>query len=456
MTTSRYPEITDELLSAYIDNAVSEEERALIQRAVLEDASVAWRLATLQETVRLLRNLPVLQAPRSFVLTADQVGQPAREPAPIAGVVTMEPHRKTDVMSDVRTAAPSPQVRKWKELFEGWRRFWRAGSPAWRNAMAASMALLLVTLILPALLTKEHPPEMMLSDAAVPSAPVVSEGALPTAAIQPPDETDATQRKTGETSPAIQPAEAPAEVVQEQAAPEVRSSAMEVEPRATALPAAPEGMALSSPHEDSLFPMMERSMANEGGMVGPYDQISGPSAAAGVAPAAVPPAAPMLPAPMLRESADALTLQTAPQPSESAAAMAVTAAPLDEAQSAATPETGQATDEVAPTPASEETLASAEIPESAEKTNQREATASLEESEIAPLVEKATTTSAMQERQASTISAAAPTPQGSTAGGFLAGASLSTVVGTLLPWLRLGSALAFILFGLLWWRSRRI
>jgi hypothetical protein len=136
--------------------------------------------------------------------------------------------------------------------------------------------------------------------------------------------------------------------------------------------------------------------------------------------------------------------------------MAVTAAPLDEAQSAATPETGQATDEVAPTPASEETLASAEIPESAEKTNQREATASLEESEIAPLVEKATTTSAMQERQASTISAAAPTPQGSTAGGFLAGASLSTVVGTLLPWLRLGSALAFILFGLLWWRSRRI
>jgi len=348
-------------------------------------------------------------------------------------------------MTDVRTAAPSPQVRKWRELVEGWRRFWRAGSPAWRNAMAASMALLLVTLVLPALLTTKHPPEMMLSDAAVSSAPGASEVALPAATIQQPDEIDATLRKTGETPPAMQPAEAPAEVAQEQSAPDVRSSAMEVESQAAALPEVSEGVALSSPHEDPLFPMMGPSMANEGGMAGPYDQISGPSAAAGVAPAAVPPAAPML-----RESADTFALQTAPQPSESAAAMTVAAAPLDEAQPTATPETVQATDAVAPTLTSEETLGSAEKP------SQREATVSLEEPGTAPLTENATTKSAVKERQASATAAAAPTPQGSTVGGFLAGASLSAVVDTLLPWLRLGLALAFILFGLLWWRSRHI
>lgn len=448
MTTSRYPEITDELLSAYIDNAVSEEERALIQRAVLEDASVAWRLATLQETVRLLRNLPLLQAPRSFVLTADQVGQPVREPAPIAGVVTMEPHRTTDVMTDVQAAAPSPQVGKWKELVEGWRRFWRAGSPAWRNAMAASMAFLLITLLLPALLTTEHPLETVLSDAAAPSAALAPEASLPTATVQQPDETGAILQKAEETPPAMQPAEAPAEVAEEQSAPEIRSSAMEVEPRAAALPAAPEGVALSSPHEDSLFSMREPSMANEGEIAGPYGQIFGPSAAAGVAPAAVPPPAPMPPAPMLRESADALALQTAPQPSESAAAMAVAATPLDEAQPPVTPATEQATGEVV------SALTLAETPESAEKMSQKEAIGSSVESGTAPLPVNAAT--AMQERQTSTLTVAAPTSQDSTAVRFLAGTSLSTVVGTLLPWLRLGSALAFILFALLWWRSRHI
>ena len=90
MKRSSYPEITDELLSAYIDNAVSDAERALIEQAMREDTTVAWRLATLRETVNLLRAMPVLQTPRSFTLTAEQLGQPVRTPALVPGVIAVE------------------------------------------------------------------------------------------------------------------------------------------------------------------------------------------------------------------------------------------------------------------------------------------------------------------------------------------------------------------------------
>ena len=77
MTTAPYPQVTNELLSAYIDEAVTEEERRLIEQAVAEDVDVAWRLESLRATVRLLRELPALSLPRSFVLTPEQIGQAA-------------------------------------------------------------------------------------------------------------------------------------------------------------------------------------------------------------------------------------------------------------------------------------------------------------------------------------------------------------------------------------------
>ena len=52
MTTAPYPQVTNELLSAYIDEAVTEEERRLVEHAVAEDADVAWRLESLRATVR--------------------------------------------------------------------------------------------------------------------------------------------------------------------------------------------------------------------------------------------------------------------------------------------------------------------------------------------------------------------------------------------------------------------
>ncbi len=144
MTTSRYPAITDELLSAYIDGAVTGTERIAIEQAVIDDPDVAWRLTTLQETVSLLRSLPVVQAPRSFVLTAQQVSRVSPEntrPADVA-LEKPAPHRG-------RVA----EAGAWGRFVEGWRRFWQGGNPALRNAMAASMAALLLLLIVPSLLS---------------------------------------------------------------------------------------------------------------------------------------------------------------------------------------------------------------------------------------------------------------------------------------------------------------
>lgn len=444
MTTSRYPEITDELLSAYIDNAVSEEERALIERAILDDASVAWRLATLQETVRLLRNLPLLQAPRSFALTRDQVGQPLHEPAPVAGVVTAEPRG----VADAHRGMSSPRPGRWSEWFEGWRRFWRAGSPVWRNAMAASMALLLVTLILPTFLTMEQPPAAMLSDAAVASIPTATEMAQPAAPAAPDrrDEMEATDRQIDspaqEASPALQPTEAPvsaaavaAAAVEEPSSVVASSAAPNVQPQGAALPAASEaeGAAFGGSYEDPL-----QSMRTGSGMAPMHTEGSIASGPGEVRSMAVPPAAALA-----RESAQDVAAETAPQAPEGAAPIA---SPMtaETAQPVLTPEAEHAPDEVAPTPALDEATAGAEsLDRSKDFAPQQEATAtSVEESAEATL--------ATGEAQTSATLVAPPASQERTAVAFS-----SAAIVAFLHWLRLGAAGALVVFGLLWWRSRR-
>lgn len=154
MTTSRFPdlpEITDELLSAYIDNAVTESERARIEQALREDSNVAWRLATLRETVQMLQALPVLNAPRAFVLTPEMVGQRHTEPIATAPVVA----QNEGSVQYPRRQPASPSIAQpgwWARWVDGWRIFWKGGSPVWRNALATSMAALLVLLALPTLL----------------------------------------------------------------------------------------------------------------------------------------------------------------------------------------------------------------------------------------------------------------------------------------------------------------
>jgi len=148
MMISRYPEITDDLLSAYIDGAVTGAERIAVEQAAATDPDVAWRLKTLQETVQLLRMLPTVAAPRSFVMTAEQVGG-ATSAARLPDSVSLQQARvaRTD------SAPAERSLGAWERMAAGWHNLWQRGNLPLRNAMAASMALLLLLLLVPSLLS---------------------------------------------------------------------------------------------------------------------------------------------------------------------------------------------------------------------------------------------------------------------------------------------------------------
>lgn len=84
---NRARERVDEQLSAYIDGALSAQERAQLEARLAQDADLRARLESLQRTVTLIRALPPVPAPRNFLLTPEMVRPPApaiRPPAPAA------------------------------------------------------------------------------------------------------------------------------------------------------------------------------------------------------------------------------------------------------------------------------------------------------------------------------------------------------------------------------------
>src|SRR4051812_36985075 len=156
MTLSDSRSITDELLSAYIDDEVTEQERALVEAALVADEEVAWRLNSLRQTVSILHDLPELALPRSFILTLDQA-QMAQSPQPqteeqLASVPVMEPQPAMALMvpAMARPKATPPALTAkagfWEQLAQGWHNFWQAGNPLLRNVAAASFALMLLLL----------------------------------------------------------------------------------------------------------------------------------------------------------------------------------------------------------------------------------------------------------------------------------------------------------------------
>jgi hypothetical protein len=70
------PTISDEMLSAYLDGEVTPQERLQIERAAAQDSDTAWRLASLQQTVALVKALPRVTLPRSFTLSEADVAPP--------------------------------------------------------------------------------------------------------------------------------------------------------------------------------------------------------------------------------------------------------------------------------------------------------------------------------------------------------------------------------------------
>ena len=131
--TSNAP-ISDELLSAYLDNAVTAEERALVEDAVAHNPDVAWRLSSLRYTVALLRQLPELHVPRTFTLQESQVaawgehGEAAIYDSAASGLGRRSEPVRTSWWTRVRV-------------------FWQAGNPVWRNAAAVCATVLVVLLV---------------------------------------------------------------------------------------------------------------------------------------------------------------------------------------------------------------------------------------------------------------------------------------------------------------------
>ena len=76
MTNPRFPtrsNISDELLSAYIDGQVTAAERQRVEQALATDAHIREQYETLRMTVTLMQKTPPMPVPRAFVLSEAQV-----------------------------------------------------------------------------------------------------------------------------------------------------------------------------------------------------------------------------------------------------------------------------------------------------------------------------------------------------------------------------------------------
>lgn len=81
-----------ELLSAYLDGMLAEDERAALETRLDAEPMLRGELRALRQTVVLLNGLPVLKAPRNFTLTPEMVGQsPTRISEPTRPISTRRP-----------------------------------------------------------------------------------------------------------------------------------------------------------------------------------------------------------------------------------------------------------------------------------------------------------------------------------------------------------------------------
>ena len=131
MNPFQRPQVTDELLSAYIDGDVTAEEKNLVERAVKADVNLAWRLESLQQTVNLLRSLPAVSLPRSFVLTEADVAPVKSTLPPLVSAA-----RRTN-----RQRVVEPER---SGFWQSFRDFLQGGNPLLRNMASAGLAVWLL------------------------------------------------------------------------------------------------------------------------------------------------------------------------------------------------------------------------------------------------------------------------------------------------------------------------
>lgn len=418
MTSSEYSRITDELLSAYIDNAVTEQERNLVETAAATDAEVAWRLDTLQQTVQLLSSLPELALPRSFAL------------------------RESHIL-DNPPAGADATVHTGDSWFErilaGWRGFWRSGSPVYRNLAAASLALVLIlvagnALVATSVGTLSAPDQEIAFSEAPPAAEMGTDMAA----------SEAPQAEGLAATPAALPTRISGAVVEAEAEEPADEQALEMDAQESA-PAEPQAVEQPQAAAASL-----------------------PSEAAGAESA--PSAAPLAAEPLALEvPAAAESARIAPQPNAAAAAEEAAPAADEGAMLAATERSEE--DAFVEQPDAEA------IPETAEETRRPAAAAEqpqeaeqFAEAGAAEAAPAAKEEAAGEENDAEAVAALAPaTPQPTPTAQALTAAESPFHTsypapqpaqrfdpGMLAPVqiLTLGLLAATVLFGGLWWRSR--
>jgi anti-sigma factor RsiW len=180
MTVSRQPQITEELLSAYLDEQVTAEERALVEAAIATDPAIAWQVDSLRQTVQMLQALPPLTLPRTFTLEALLVEARAAEAtAPLQPEVVI-PTNRTPQRTVGRTPVTEEPATPWWQWFL---QLWQGGNLQLRNAAAVAFTLFFVLIAGDRFLVSTRPLVEELPAAApivVTSEPVVlaSEGRL--------------------------------------------------------------------------------------------------------------------------------------------------------------------------------------------------------------------------------------------------------------------------------------
>lgn len=144
MTVSRQPKITEELLSAYLDDQVTVEERTLVEEAIATDPAIAWQVDSLRQTVHLLQALPPLALPRSFSLeailaearAAEETLVPLQTEA-VKNSVPRQSGRKTVVRAPVGEELETTWWQWFIQLCQG-------GNLQLRNAAAIALTLFFV------------------------------------------------------------------------------------------------------------------------------------------------------------------------------------------------------------------------------------------------------------------------------------------------------------------------
>ena len=249
MKSSEFRHITDELLSAYLDGAVSEQERALVEAVVIAEPDIAWRLDTLRQTVHLLRNLPELALPRSFALQEAQLGD---------ALVTSRPAARPAPDRAAEPVAPG----FWAGLVESWRALWQAGNPVLRNAAAASLVLLLLLVGSSSFLATQ--PQMETAQVAYAPAPTARESAADSAAeAQPAQEGAMTLAAPAESETGT--AEMPAEPSAAEGVSAGEPASGDADPSMTTM-AAPMAAAEGSPTVQGFAPSEESVESGEAAM----------------------------------------------------------------------------------------------------------------------------------------------------------------------------------------------